>query len=101
MPNAEKYKDLRPADCPLVRVEWRDIIMDDAWDDSNPDLDTPEGFIIGHLLENGPRDIVIASGYNYTEDCWCTFHVFPATVPEIIQLLPVPELIEEEEPPSD
>jgi hypothetical protein len=87
MADIGKYDHLEPKDCRIVKVEWRDIIFNDAWNDDSPDLDTPDGVQLGYLLEDGPHDVVIAGGYNYTDEKWCTIHAFPKTPPEVIPVV--------------
>lgn len=78
-----KYDHLNPLCCPLVRVDWEDIVFNDRWDGGSEDVQPVECWTVGWLLEDSETMIVVAGSYNWRESAWATVHSFSKVVPVV------------------
>ena len=79
------FDDLTPKTAPIVLVDWADITTISNWNSIDEVTDT-DLLSVGFLLEESPQRIVIASSYDYSEDRWADFTVFPKKQQEISRI---------------
>lgn len=82
-----KFKDQTPETCPQVIVTWRDIREISSWSEEEEIRCCRKLQTIGWLLYEGsdPGEpecgiLIIAKTYDYEEERWADFTVFPKTV---------------------
>ena len=80
-----------PDTTPLIPFDWRDIRSTDHWAGQEEDIRPARRITsAGYLLYDGedPGEpeaeiIVIGNHYDWEEEMWSEFHVFPKFVPRI------------------
>jgi hypothetical protein len=85
--NSHLWSGKVPANTQVVGINWRDIQYVDNWNEDSEVAPARYLFTIGYLLYQGPdpkdtsNDItVIAGTYDYDNDKWADFTVFPSVV---------------------
>ena len=85
--------ELKPADCPLVSVEWEDITELANWNEDDGPFQPTSIKSVGWLIEENSKWMTIARDYDHTNDKWSSVVIIPKMPPVVMIHAGAPKIV--------
>ena len=85
--------ELKPADCPLVSVEWEDITELANWNEDDGPFQPTSIKSVGWLIEENSKWMTIARDYDHTNEKWSSIVVIPKLPPVVMVHAGAPKIV--------